>query len=369
MPFGKWKNFEDCVKDFTSQGKDEESARRICGALKARLGEESFTWDGDIKPHKGNLIHGRAIHPVKTLHPEEWPEVRVYLEGELKKAAHTLVGSPILLDHMYILDGKILSGEYEDGAVEYVAELKDERVLEWIKDGTIRHCSVEYDWGSLEKVDGVAPRGIRFTGLSLLKDFEPGDPQTTVEVWESLIKSLKEAKSRLKEQAKSEEFIFHQIRDPRAFLEDRFSTAWIDKTNGIQGLYGLLREDPENPQLMALLFMRIQGWNLEKAQSWIKDHPEYVGASTPGTEQFTGGIQTVQRGLMAEKASGEAVIDPEAWTPEDAIDVKAIIAELKEACYERVPRHWSYGAYLQNLRLKNLIKRLERASRIERTQM
>lgn len=36
-PFGKWKDFDDCVNDMKSQGYSEDSAKRICGALKARL--------------------------------------------------------------------------------------------------------------------------------------------------------------------------------------------------------------------------------------------------------------------------------------------------------------------------------------------
>lgn len=194
-PFGKWEDFEACVADFTRQGKDEESARKICGALQARLGKGNFSWVGDIQPgDKHNLIRGKAIHPVKTLHPEEWPNVRVYLEDELRKAAHTLVGQPLLLDHIYPLSGKVLAAAYEDGAVEYVAELNDKQVLNWIRDGTINHCSVEYDWGSLVKVNGIAPQEIEFAGLALLKDFLPGDPESSVEVWEGLIARLKEKK-------------------------------------------------------------------------------------------------------------------------------------------------------------------------------
>ncbi|MBS7614904.1 hypothetical protein KEJ18_04150 [Candidatus Bathyarchaeota archaeon] len=35
------------------------------------------------------------------------------------------------------------------------------------------------------------------------------------------------------------------------------------------------------------------------------------------------------------------------------------MADLKKACYERVPKHWSYGAELQNRRLRDLIHKLE----------
>jgi len=36
-PFGKWKNFADCVRDMKSRGYSEDSAKRICGKLQAEL--------------------------------------------------------------------------------------------------------------------------------------------------------------------------------------------------------------------------------------------------------------------------------------------------------------------------------------------
>ncbi len=38
MPFGKYKDFNDCVSDQTSNGKSEDAAKKICGALQAKLG-------------------------------------------------------------------------------------------------------------------------------------------------------------------------------------------------------------------------------------------------------------------------------------------------------------------------------------------
>jgi len=151
--------------------------------------KESFSWSGSIKniPETRNLIRGKALHPIRTVHPQEWPEIRKYLEEELKKSAHTLEGTPLILDHYKPIIGKVLGAEYEDGAIEYVAQLDDPTLTRQIVDGEIKHCSVEFEWKTLEKLNGVAPRGIKFTGLSLLKDYSPGDPQTTVEVWETLL--------------------------------------------------------------------------------------------------------------------------------------------------------------------------------------
>lgn len=37
MPFGKWQDFESCILDMKNQGHDEESAKRICGSMKAKV--------------------------------------------------------------------------------------------------------------------------------------------------------------------------------------------------------------------------------------------------------------------------------------------------------------------------------------------
>jgi len=198
-------DFQKIIQNFIDQYGEEDGKNKFYAWLnqhgyddtKPMPKKEGFSWAGSIKQMPGvdNLIRGQALHPLRTVHPEEWPEVREYLEEELEKSAHTLSGKPLVLDHCQVLDGTVLGAEYEDGAIEYVAELHDPNIVELIKDGAIKHCSVEFQWKSLEQVDGLAPRGINFTGLSLLRMFQPGDQKTTVEVWEGIIKELKEAKA------------------------------------------------------------------------------------------------------------------------------------------------------------------------------
>lgn len=267
--------------------------------------KESFSWIGDVQTVPGvqNLIRGEALHPIKTVHPEEWPGVRVYLEEELQKSARTLAGKPLLLDHSMLINGEVTGAEYEDGAIEYVAKIGDPRILDLIKSGAIKHCSVEFEWKSLEHVNGVAPRGITFTGLSLLKNFDPGDPLSTVEVWEAIVKRLKEGMSTAKEQAEPQEFILYVIRDSAAFLEERFSTVWLDLENGIQAIYGRLRESPENSKPMALLFMKAKGWTLEKMQGWLQDHSQYLRQSQPAAvapagKQSVSPTPSIAQGVM-----------------------------------------------------------------------
>jgi hypothetical protein len=313
MPFGKWENFDACVKDFVSQGKNEEQAKRICGALQTRLERSTegliLSWEGDIAANEGNLIGGKAIHPIKTFHPEEWPSVRVYLEEELRRASGSMAGAPLLLDHMYPVGGEVLDAWYADGAIEYVAELDDSKVLGWISDGTIKHCSVEYEWDNLKKINGVAPQGIKFTGLALLKNYEPGDPEATVQVWEAIVKRLRKSSS----VAKKDET--------------------IERT-----------ESAENLNSTEQAIVRLQ----EKMEVSYRD--------------LSNRVETLERLVKVKGSLGEAVIDPSASQDDEMVRREEVLSGLKQACYERVPRHWSYGAYLQNRRLKDLIRKLESPS-------
>jgi len=312
-----------------------------------RKDKESFKWFGEIKhvPEAHNLIHGKALHPIRTVHPEEWPEVREYLEEELHKSAHTLVGKPLVLDHDRPLQGEVLNAEYKDGAIEYVAKLVDQEILDKIEQGKIKHCSVEFEWGSLERVNGFSPRNITFTGLSLLENFEPGDPLTTVEVWEAIIAKLKEAKQA---SAEPNEFIFYLIQNPAAFLEERFNSVWIDQTNGIQGLYGYLREKPDSPKPMALLFMKANGWTLEKVQSWLRDHQQYLRQSQP---------QPVSTSAIEQRkpAFVEALLPSET---EQLLSPSGLVSkkEILELLPERVPIHWGYGPAELVRRLKSKLE-------------
>jgi len=317
--------------------------------------KESFSWTGDIKEFSGlgNLIRGKALHPIRTVHPDEWPEVRQYLEEELKKSAHSLTGKSLLIDHHRQLKGAVLGAQYEDGSIEYVAKLDDPEVLSRIRDGKIRHCSVEFEWKQLDRVNGVAPRNITFTGLSLLENFLPGDPEASVEVWEGIIVNLKNAHSNVGEQTSAEpnEFIFYLIRDPAAFLEDRFSTVWVDQTNGVQGVYGYLREQVDSPQPMALLFLKANGWDMAKVREWLERHPQYVRQSQPQPVPTLFGSQKRQ---PLTEALLPSQTPPSASSHISRAEVLALIPE------ERVWRSWSYGP--QTL-VRQLMHKLESENR------
>jgi len=319
--------------------------------------KESFSWTGDIKEYSGlgNLIRGKALHPIRTVHSNEWPEVREYLEDELKKSAHTLAGKPLLIDHHRQLRGEVLDAQYEDGAIEYIAKLDDQEALSKIRDGKIKHCSVELEWKQLDRVNGVAPRNITFTGLSLLENFLPGDQLATVEIWEGIVANLKGAKDVRrdvhKEQTSTEpsEFIFYLVRDPAAFLEERFSTVWVDQTNGVQGVYGYSREKPDSPQPMALLFLRANGWDTAKVREWLERHPQYVRQSQP-QPQPAPTLFGAQKSQPLQEAILPSQTPPSTPAHINRDEILALIPD------ERVWRSWSYGPQTLIRQLKHKLE-------------
>jgi len=332
MPFGKWSSFEDCVNEFVSQGKTEEQAKRICGALKARLEKEAarqvFSWEGEIAPQQSNLVSGKAIHPIKTFHPEEWPSIRVYLEEELRKAAGSLVGAPLVLDHASLLDGKVLDAKYVDGAVEYVAELNNEEVLDWIRKGVIKNCSVEYDWGSLEEVNGAAPRNIQFTGLALLKDFEPGDPASSVKIWNQILERIKEAKNLT----------------PQNPSLPQVSEATNAKTNKQKDS----EKEPETGETVEDLKARL---------AVLMGQKKALEEALEPAEERVKALEKEKTDLT--RRLGEAVIDPSAEKITDPVSRKRV-AEMLEAVIppdQVVFRHGQTGGFR---RLVNEIRRVKK---------
>ena len=157
------------------------------------------------------IIAGTAIHPIKTYHPNEWPHLRNYIEPCLERATPTLVGKPLLLNH----EGKALDGcivieaiwNREKAQLEYKAEVTED-IVNLIRTGAIKHVSVGVDWvhspdandipfggGVIATPDGVIPFNFSFDELSLVTtEYQPGDPMSTVELWETLTETIKTAK-------------------------------------------------------------------------------------------------------------------------------------------------------------------------------
>lgn len=324
MPFGPWETFDQCVTEIMqSQGKTEEEAKRICGALQARLEKEAFTWNGELQLSESEgkyLIRGEALHPIKTVHPDEWPSVRIYLKEELEKAAESLSGKPLLLDHIAVLPepNRVTKAWWDSdaGAIKFEGEVSKE-IADKIRDGRIKHVSVDYDWRVLEKVNGVAPREITFLGLSLLEKFQPGDPHTSVELWEGIITNLK-----VKTWEGLAEKLLHRLEGLSEVL-NRISSRF-------EALEGRIKAESE----------------LEKSRKRIVELEGKVKALTEEKAKLEAELKEAQL---------KASIDISGMIPKEEV-----IAKLKECVYERTPPFWGEASYRQNLQIKQLIEELSK---------
>ena len=88
---------------------------------------------------------------------------RIYLAEELRKAAETLVGKPIYLEHVSAEKavGKVIKAWWDEDeqAIKFEAEIYDDDVAEKIRKGLIKHVSIAADYEVLEPVDGEIPHG------------------------------------------------------------------------------------------------------------------------------------------------------------------------------------------------------------------
>jgi hypothetical protein len=215
MPFGKWRDFDSCVKDFVADGYNEETARRICGKLQSELEKASeFRWTEvfektQLKPQL--KIRGVAI---KAGMSRNW---NVWLEEELKAAAQSLIGQPIYLEHVDVANavGKVTGAWWdpEQKAILYEGEIYDDEVANKIRAGLIQHVSIGADYEVLEPVDGQIPRGLQFRELSLVA--APGIPEANVQVLERLFERMDKEKALEK-----------VVRHTRSYVKAPEETPW-----------------------------------------------------------------------------------------------------------------------------------------------
>lgn len=71
------------------------------------------------------------------------------------------------------------------------------------------------------------------------------------------------------------EFICYSVRDLTAFKLTEMRVREIDKMRGIQVIEGRLIESPEKFTPRELMFFTAYGWNEQKIQAWLDQHPEY----------------------------------------------------------------------------------------------
>jgi HK97 family phage prohead protease len=71
-PFGKWDSFDDCVSDMKSKGYSEESAKRICGSLQAKLEKEIAGLVIDLVHELDEFVKSNPDIVKDKRPPKEW---------------------------------------------------------------------------------------------------------------------------------------------------------------------------------------------------------------------------------------------------------------------------------------------------------
>jgi len=162
--------------------------------------KESFEWTMPVQNYKqqgdGIIIKGTAITVGETRNNN------IYTEEELRLAARSLAQRPITVNHDEELDfpeSQVLDAEFVDDHIEYTALIGAKKYIPIIAAGRIDHVSIEadYRYNMGDIVNGVVPQGVVFTGMSILMpDVEPGDPDSSVMVWEKLKEAYVKDKKR-----------------------------------------------------------------------------------------------------------------------------------------------------------------------------
>ena len=161
----------------------------------SKLPEEKFKWLMEFKVSekfvdKPLKITGIAIKATKSRNNN------IYLEEELRKAAPSLIGKPVYIEHVSAdkAIGKVVNAWWDESekAIMYEAEIYDEDIIEKIRKGLIKHVSIAADYKVLTYTpEGRLPKGLEFYELSLVA--VPGIPETNIQIIEKLEAKIMES--------------------------------------------------------------------------------------------------------------------------------------------------------------------------------
>ena len=127
--------------------------------------ESSAELDGEF------MINGIAINETTTSNGHK------FIGEELDKAAHTLIGVPLLKDHNNSVDsivGKVNTAYWDEGLrnIPFKAVVKDNKVKQLIRDGLLNSVSVgaQVDPKDIEQTEegDIIPHNIQFKELSVV---------------------------------------------------------------------------------------------------------------------------------------------------------------------------------------------------------
>ena len=157
--------------------------------------------------------HGFALHPVVTYHPGEPPRDYSAVKDEIIKAAGTLKGKYFDIDHNEIAinpEVNVITDSkwnFDVEAVEFWADI-DEYLYQLIQDDCPVSVCINWlipDQGGIKVVEvdgeiGIAPYGFEFSGLSILQQLTPGDPDAMIEVLMESVSQVLNMKKKIIEQ-------------------------------------------------------------------------------------------------------------------------------------------------------------------------
>lgn len=67
--------------------------------------------------------------------------------------------------------------------------------------------------------------------------------------------------------------IRRRVREPDTFQPYSFKTIWLSQDEGIKAVVGKLKGE-DKMTIQSIMFAKKNDWTLEKARTWIKDHPD-----------------------------------------------------------------------------------------------
>lgn len=192
-----------------------------------------------------------------------------YLKDELIRAARTMNGKPIYFgtshDNVEKREIGIINwAEFESDRVEAVGTI-DPEIYHRIQNGEIPHVSIEANFILPERINGIAPKGLEFTGLLLLpKGVAPGDPKTSVVVMERIGEILHDISSSQEDWVKLHEAGKALTKEVAAPTSGSSNTSQ-DKPSPNLGDSGRVQERPEYPWDQCISDMKSQGHDDDSA--------------------------------------------------------------------------------------------------------
>tara|TARA_Y100000310_G_scaffold185703_1_gene185776 strand:- start:1380 stop:2489 length:1110 start_codon:yes stop_codon:yes gene_type:complete len=147
MPFGPFKDFDDCKKSQIKDGKPEDVANDICGEMQKKLKtfESSFQYAASIEPLKGETGRKAKIFLInEEVNENDWGVTK----QSLKDGVKTIIGKPLLgppnLGHEATLTvGDFISAQFEGNTAYGIANITNNNAWENIKKGEWRYVSPE----------------------------------------------------------------------------------------------------------------------------------------------------------------------------------------------------------------------------------